>query len=87
MNLKRAVIVMVIDILDVSGSFLNNIRNIVGKSPIILLATKVDLLPKGTDYEKIKDWLGDVVLQKSVTVIDIILISSKIGRLRRSICL
>ena len=68
---------MVIDILDVNGSFIGNIRSIVGKCPIILVATKVDLLPKGTDYEKIKDWLNDVILQKGVKIIDVILVSSK----------
>jgi nitric-oxide synthase len=34
-------VVKVIDILDFNGSFMNKIRDLVGKNPIILMVTKV----------------------------------------------
>ena len=38
---SRALVVMLVDLLDCSGSFVGKIRDIVGKNPIVLVGTKV----------------------------------------------
>ncbi|KAI3905248.1 hypothetical protein MKX01_017494 [Papaver californicum] len=45
----KALIVKLVDIVDFNGSFLAHIRDLAGANPIVLVITKVDLLPKGTD--------------------------------------
>jgi hypothetical protein len=39
----RAVVVLLVDLLDASGSFLSRVRDLVGKNPVILVGTKVRL--------------------------------------------
>ena len=71
--------VMVIDVLDASGSFLNRIRNLVGRNPIIVIATKLDLLPKGTNEVAVRAWLHDLVKFKKLNCLSTHLISNKNG--------
>ncbi|EEH57941.1 uncharacterized protein MICPUCDRAFT_8887, partial [Micromonas pusilla CCMP1545] len=54
---KKALVV--VDATDFHGSFLNRVRDVVGANPILLVLTKIDLLPRGTDAEKLKDWVFD----------------------------
>jgi hypothetical protein len=77
----KAVCVMMIDVLDASGSFLGRLRNIVGSNPVIVIATKADLLPKGTDLEQVRKWLEDFIEWKRLSCLSVHLISSKTGAL------
>ena len=70
---------MIIDILDASGSFLNRVRNLVGRNPIIVIATKSDLLPKGTNEVSVRAWLHDLVKFKKLNCLSTHLISNKTG--------
>lgn len=38
---ERAVAVLLVDVLDASGSFLSRVRDLVGKNPVFLVGTKV----------------------------------------------
>lgn len=38
---QRAVVVLLVDLLDASGSFLSRVRDLVGKNPVFLIGTKV----------------------------------------------
>lgn len=38
---RKALVVLLVDLLDVSGSFLGRVRDLVGGNPIILVGTKV----------------------------------------------
>ena len=43
---KRAVAVLLVDLMDASGSFLPRVRELVGRNPVVLVGTKVDpILP------------------------------------------
>lgn len=74
---KDALIVKVVDIFDFSGSWIEDVTNIVGKNKdIVLVANKMDLLPKSVKENKIKQWLYTMMKQKGVKVKDIVLISA-----------
>jgi nitric-oxide synthase len=66
-----------VDIVDFNGSFLTRVRDLIGANPIILVATKVDLLPKGTSLEAVGDWLTQATLARKLNVISIHLTSAK----------
>lgn len=70
---------MLVDILDVSGSLLGKVRDLVGRNPIILIATKVDLLPGRVDPDALTQWLTAAAEYKKLTISDIHLVSSKTG--------
>ncbi|XP_031484256.1 putative nitric oxide synthase [Nymphaea colorata] len=74
---EKVLIVKLVDIVDFNGSFLARIRDIAGANPIILVITKVDLLPKGTDLNCVGDWIVEATMKKKLNVLSIHLTSSK----------
>lgn len=74
---KEGLIVKVVDIFDFSGSWIEDVVEIVGKNKeIVLVANKLDLLPKSVKENKIKQWLYTIMKNKGIKVVDIILISA-----------
>ncbi|XP_042464351.1 putative nitric oxide synthase isoform X2 [Zingiber officinale] len=57
--------------------FLSRIRDLAGANPIILVITKVDLLPRGTDLNCIGDWVVEATTKKKLNVVSVHLTSSK----------
>ncbi|PPD88302.1 hypothetical protein GOBAR_DD14760 [Gossypium barbadense] len=74
---EKALIVKLVDIVDFNGSFLSRVRDLAGANPIILVATKVDLLPKGTDFNCVGDWVVEAITKKKLNVLSVHLTSSK----------
>ncbi|KAL4018839.1 hypothetical protein IC575_022465 [Cucumis melo] len=74
---EKALIVKLVDIVDFNGSFLARVRDLAGANPIILVVTKVDLLPKGTDLNCIGDWVVEATTKKKLSVLSVHLTSSK----------
>ncbi|XP_004309052.1 PREDICTED: putative nitric oxide synthase-like [Fragaria vesca subsp. vesca] len=66
-----------VDIVDFNGSFLARMRDLAGANPIILVITKIDLLPKGTDFNCIGDGVVEATVKKKLNVLSIHLMSSK----------
>lgn len=58
---KDALIAKVVDIFDFSGSWIEDVVDIVGNNKdIVLIANKLDLLPKSVKQNKIRQWLFKV---------------------------
>ncbi|XP_048497021.1 NO-associated protein 1, chloroplastic/mitochondrial isoform X3 [Beta vulgaris subsp. vulgaris] len=74
---EKALIVKLVDIIDFNGSFLSRVRDLTGANPIILVVTKIDLLPKGTDMNCIGDWIVEATTKKKLNVVSVHLTSSK----------
>lgn len=74
---ENALIVKLVDIVDFNGSFLARVRDHVGSNPIILVITKIDLLPKGTDFNCVGDWVVEATMKKKLNVLSVHLTSSK----------
>mmetsp|Transcript_15461 Transcript_15461/g.25871 ORF Transcript_15461/g.25871 Transcript_15461/m.25871 type:complete len:949 (-) Transcript_15461:68-2914(-) len=54
---KPAVVLCLVDIFDLRGSLLSNLRQIVGNNPLVIAANKVDLLPKDVSLNRLKSWI------------------------------
>lgn len=76
---KKGLVVVIVDIFDVSGSFIKSLPRITGDNPIILVGNKVDLLPKSTNINKLTQWLRGTAKEAGIKVKDAFLISSKKG--------
>ena len=83
---SRSLIVLLVDLLDFSGTMLSNsIRDLVGGNPIIAVGTKMDLLPKQAaihsqdprDQDAFFDWFEDSLLFKKLTVVSMHAVSAK----------
>ena len=74
---KDGLMVKVVDIFDFSGSWIEDVIDIVGNNKdIVLVANKLDLLPKSVKQNKIKQWLFKMLKAKGIKVKDILLISA-----------
>eukprot|EP00250_Pteridium_aquilinum_P010516 c19443_g1_i1 orf=108-1952(+) len=74
---EKALIINLVDIVDFNGSFLTRIRDLVGANPIMLVVTKIDLLPRGTNFTAVGDWIVEFLMRKKLNVISVHLTSSK----------
>lgn len=74
---KRALIVLLIDLLDASGSTLSRIRDLVGSNPVIAIGTKLDLLPSRVKHNDVKEWLQEFLAFKRINVVSTHVMSSK----------
>ena len=68
----------VVDATDFHGCFLNKVRDVVGSNPILLVLTKVDLLPPDTDLTKLQDWVvHEVTHKRRLTLAGVVCVSSR----------
>eukprot|EP00775_Hariotina_reticulata_P009693 gene9693-9851_t len=71
----KAVVVLLVDLLDASGTMLSKVRDMVGNNPIVLVGTKMDLLPPGCKPKEVAEWLAEAAARKRLVVT-----SSHLGR-------
>jgi nitric-oxide synthase len=76
---KAALVVLLVDLLDCSGSMLGRVRELVGRNPIILVGTKADLLPAGTNFQLVEEWLQAAAAFKRISVVSVHMVSSSTG--------
>ena len=76
---QRALVVLLVDLLDASGSILGRVREFVGANPIMLVGTKADLLPAGTDLAAVSDWLFAAAEFKRLSASSVHLVSARTG--------
>lgn len=69
-------VVHIVDLFDMSGSFVSSLPRIVGDNPILLVGNKIDLLPKSTNQRKVSQWMRSIAKEAAVKVKDVFLISS-----------
>lgn len=55
------------------------VRDMVGKNPIVLVGTKMDLLPPGARPKQVADWLMEAALRKRLNITSTHLVSSHTG--------
>jgi ribosome biogenesis GTPase A len=54
---SKAVVLCIIDIFDLKGSLLANLKSIAGPNPIVIAANKVDLLPTDASIGRLTNWI------------------------------
>ena len=74
----KCLVVLLVDMTDVTGSFLPRARDLVGGNPIVLVGTKSDLLPKGTNADEVAAWLSARLVSR-LNVVSVHLVSAKTG--------
>ena len=74
----KCLAVLLVDVTDVTGSFLPRVRDLVAGNPIVLIGTKADLLPRGTQLADVEAWLAER-LSPRLNVVAIHLVSARTG--------
>lgn len=73
---KKALVVYVVDVFNFESSFNHDINEALGGLDMILVANKVDLLPKKTNQKKLKEYVARKIKNEGLRVSSIILASS-----------
>lgn len=60
---EKAVVLCIIDIFDLRGSLLANLKSIAGANPIVIAANKADLLPKDASSTRLVNWIQSEIKQ------------------------
>ena len=74
---KNSLIVMVIDIFDIEGSLIPQIARLTNFNDLIIIANKVDLLPKSVKESKLLHHLKKIIADNNLKPLEIYLISAK----------
>jgi 30S ribosome assembly GTPase len=75
----RSLVVQVVDIFDFNGSWLRGLPRFVGDNPILLVANKVDLLPKNVNRNRLVNWLRKSASDLGLKPVDVMLVSARSG--------
>ena len=63
--------------MSIQGTFLRNVRDLVSKNPVLIVGTKMDLLPRGSNVKDVADWVLQYVEDRGLSPIGVVLCSSK----------
>ncbi|WP_342472706.1 ribosome biogenesis GTPase YqeH [Metasolibacillus sp. FSL H7-0170] len=77
---QQGLIVKIVDIFDFNGSWLPGLHRFVGKNPVLLVANKVDLLPKSVKPQKVINWLKREAKALGLKPVDVMLVSAHKGK-------
>ncbi|MBS4769865.1 ribosome biogenesis GTPase YqeH [Carnobacteriaceae bacterium zg-ZUI240] len=74
---QTALVVNVIDIFDVYGTLISGLHRFAGKNPVMVVANKIDLLPKSVNKRRVKHWLQKQLSDNGIKPVDIVLASGQ----------
>jgi len=74
---KNALVIHIVDLFDFQGSMISGLQRFVGNNPVILVVNKIDLLPKVTNWNKIKNWVQQQSKEEGLKTEEIVLVSAK----------
>ncbi|MBM7569592.1 ribosome biogenesis GTPase YqeH [Aquibacillus albus] len=75
----KGLIIKLVDLFDFNGSFITSLQRLTGENQILLVGNKVDLLPKSTNKNKLKNWMKQASKELGLTIQDVFLISATKG--------
>lgn len=73
----QSLVVHIVDIFDFEGSLISGLQRFVGNNPVLLAVNKIDLLPKVSNWSKIRNWIQKQVKDNGLKVEDVVLCSAK----------
>lgn len=77
---QKALVVQVVDLFDVSGSWIPGLARTIGRQPLLLVGNKLDLLPRDVNLKRLEQWLMRQARLEGIFPDDVHLVSSKNGQ-------
>ncbi|MGN7164257.1 ribosome biogenesis GTPase YqeH [Paenibacillus cellulositrophicus] len=74
---KNALVIHIVDLFDFEGSLISGLQRFVGNNPVILAVNKIDLLPKVTNWNKVRNWVQKQCKEHGLKTEEIVLCSAK----------
>lgn len=73
----NSLVVHIVDLYDFEGSLITGLQRFVGNNPVLLVVNKIDLLPKGMNMNRIRNWVQQQAKMQGLRTIDVVLCSAK----------
>ncbi|MDU4696654.1 MAG: ribosome biogenesis GTPase YqeH [Paenibacillus sp.] len=74
---KEALVIHIVDLFDFQGSVISGLQRFVGNNPVLLAVNKTDLLPKVTNWNKVRNWVQKEAKDMGLKIEDVVLCSAK----------
>jgi 30S ribosome assembly GTPase len=74
---KKALVIHIVDIFDFEGSLIGGLQRFIGNNPVLLVVNKIDLLPKVSNWNRIRNWVQRQVKENGLKVAETVLVSAK----------
>ncbi len=75
----EALVVHLVDLIDVNGTLLSGLHRFIGQNPFLLVGNKLDLLPQRVNLDRIRRWLLMMAMEWGLKPVDVMLISALKG--------
>ncbi|MFC4076793.1 ribosome biogenesis GTPase YqeH [Salinithrix halophila] len=75
----KALVVQVVDLFDISGSWIPGIHRHTGNNPLLILGNKMDLFPRSVKSQRLKEWVYRTAKDLGVKPVDVVLTSAAKG--------
>jgi len=72
-----SLVVHIVDIFDFEGSLISGLQRFVGNNPVLLVVNKIDLLPKGVNMNRLRNWVQKQAKAQGLRIVDVVLCSAK----------
>ncbi|MFC5532059.1 ribosome biogenesis GTPase YqeH [Cohnella yongneupensis] len=73
----ESLVVHIVDLLDFEGSLISGLQRFVGNNPVLLVVNKIDLLPRVTNWNRMRNWVQKQARENGLKVADVVLCSAK----------
>lgn len=73
----RSLVVLIIDLFDFNGSWIKDLKQLVGKNDILLIGNKMDLFPKSTNSNKVNNWVKYSTKKLGLKPVDSLVMSAQ----------
>lgn len=74
---KKALVVHIVDVFDFEGSLIPGLQRFIGNNPVLLVVNKIDLLPKVSNWNRIRNWVQKQVKDNGLRIADAVLVSAR----------
>lgn len=74
---KKALVIHIVDVFDFEGSLIGGLQRFIGNNPVLLVVNKIDLLPKVSNWNRIRNWVQKQVKENGLKVVETVLVSAR----------
>ena len=72
-----SLVVHIVDLFDFEGSLISGLQRFVGNNPVLLVVNKIDLLPRVTNWNRLRNWVQKQARENGLKVADVVLCSAR----------
>ncbi|MBN2983251.1 ribosome biogenesis GTPase YqeH [Cohnella algarum] len=72
-----SLVVHIVDLFDFEGSVISGLQRFVGNNPVLLVVNKIDLLPRVTNLNRLRNWVQKQASANGLKVADVVLCSAR----------